>query len=169
MTERNPNKPPSIRLLRNGVAAFFCVLTSVGVSSAELGPAESASFGHERPASLAEESDSAVVTFTGLRVYDDGSSTLVVSLTRKTPVEFSQEGTEVTFLLAGAKVRWRNNKNPLLAKYFKSNVIEAKLDDSKDGATLVVQLRENVRPQHNMGDAGGGALLRIDVPAPASK
>lgn len=108
-----------------------------------------------------------MVTYTGLRVYEDGSSTLVVKLTEQTPVEFTQDGTKLTFVLGGAKVHLRNNKNPLNAQFFNSNVVRAKLDDTKKGVRVRISLRSDVQPEHKMVSQGSGAVLRIDVPPPA--
>lgn len=106
----------------------------------------------------------ALVTYSGLKVYEDGSSTLRVNLTKKVPVEFDQKGTRIVFLIKGAKIELKNNKNALRAEYFSSNVIRAKLDDSSEGARLEITLRSPTAPTHQMIQHSGGAILRIDVP-----
>lgn len=117
----------------------------------------------------AANEDVPIVTFTGLHVYEDGSSTLFVDLTRTTRVEATVDGKEVSFLLSGAKVRDRNNKNPLIAEYFKTNVLRAKLVDEPAGVRLVVQLREDVPTEHGMSGSGSGARLRVDIPPPTNR
>lgn len=135
-----------------------------GISSP--GGAQSLSFVN---VAAAANDDAPIVTFTGLHVYEDGSSTLFVDLTRTTPVQATAEGREVSFLLSGAKIRYRNNKNPLIAEYFKTNVLRAKLVDEPAGVRLVVQLRENVRTEHGMSGSGSGARLRVDIPPPSQR
>jgi hypothetical protein len=111
--------------------------------------------------------DAPIITFTGLRVHEDGSSTVFVDLTRSTKVEAKEAGKEVSFLLSGAKVRTRNNKNPLIAEYFKTNLLRASLVDDAKGVRLVVQLREAVKTEHDMNLSEQGARLLVNIPAPA--
>lgn len=115
------------------------------------------------PSALAKQKK-ALVTYSGLKVYEDGSSTLRVNLTRKVPVEFDQKGKRIVFLIQGAKIELKNNKNALRAEYFSSNVIKAKLDDSSEGARLEITLRSATPPTHQMIEHSGGAILRIDIP-----
>lgn len=147
-----------IRLVR---AAGRTVLVSF-ISCAAL--AAPTVWSDQRTAIAADQDGAPVVTFTGLRVHKDGSATLFVELTRTTPVEVTHEGKNVSFLLSGAKVRWRNNKNPLLADHFRTNVIRAELEDSKAGVLLRVRLREEVHLAHDMGSSAVGARLRVEVP-----
>lgn len=112
--------------------------------------------------------DAPIVTYTGLQVHEDGSSTVFVDLTRTTKVEAKEGGKEVSFLLSGAKIRTRNNKNPLIAEYFKTNLLRAKLVDDAGGVRLIVSLREAVKTEHGMTDSGQGARLRVNIPAPTS-
>jgi hypothetical protein len=118
------------------------------------------------PAAAASE-DAPIVTYTGLRVHEDGSSTVFVDLTRTAKVEATHAGKDVSFLISGAKIRTRNNKNPLIAEYFKTNLLRAKLVDEKGGVRLVVQLREAVKTEHGMDVSGQGARLRVNIPPPA--
>ena len=118
------------------------------------------------PGSAIAESSKVLVTYSGLRVYDDGSSTLRVDLTKTAPVELGEKGTRLVYLIKGAKIELSNNKNPLRAEYFSSNVVSSKLDDSKEGARLEIQLRNAVTPVSQMIRHSGGVILRIDIPAP---
>lgn len=118
------------------------------------------------PDAATAKSSDALVTYSGLRVYDDGSSTLRVDLTKAAPFELGEKGTRLVYLIKGAKIELRNNKNPLRAEYFSSNVVSSKLDDSKEGAVLEIQLRNAVTPVSQMIRHSGGVFLRIDIPAP---
>lgn len=115
----------------------------------------------------APSKESPLVTFSGLRVYEDGSATLVVNLTEKTNVSVSSEGTRIEFVMEGARVHLKNNKNPLRAEYFRSNVVRAKLDDVEEGVRLRVVTRSEVAPRHTMEQYGTTTVLRIDFPPPA--
>ncbi len=115
------------------------------------------------------KADGPVVTYTGLRVHEDGSATLRVELSKKVAVEKSGKGTEVRFFLPGARVTIKNNKNPLLAQHFASSIVSAEIVPSKEGVTVVVKLRKPVdlAPQL-VEQAGGASTLRVEIPA-ASK
>lgn len=117
----------------------------------------------------AANDDAPIVTFSGLHVYQDGSSTLFVDLTRTTTVQVAHAGREVSFLLSGAKIRYRNNKNPLIAEYFKTNVLRARLVDEPGGVRLIVKLREEVPTDHGMTGSQTGARLRVDIPPPSQR
>lgn len=142
------------------------VLLSGGASAiaGDLPQRGSNEVGQFAPAAYALDAESAVVTFSGLRVYEDGSSTLRVNLTEQTPVDFSQTGTKLRFVFAGAKVALRNNTHPLRAEHFSSNVMRTKLANSPEGAVLEVRLRKKVAPNHRMIVHAGGAILRVDIP-----
>ena len=117
------------------------------------------------PGTVRAANSKAQVTFSGLRVYEDGSSTLRVDLTKAAPVQLDQKGTCLVYLIKGAQIELRNNKNPLRAEFFSSNVISSKLDDTKEGARLEVQLRSSITPVSQMIRHAGGVILRIDIPA----
>lgn len=114
----------------------------------------------------ADDEDEVLVTFSGLRIYDDGSSTLFVNLTRRTPVSFRKNGKRLEFMIQGARVHLRNNKNPLQAQYFKTMVVRAKLDDVREGVRLRVDVRSDIEPAHRIVQEGQRAVLRIDFPPP---
>ncbi len=113
---------------------------------------------------LAEKSR-ANITFSGLRVYGDGSSSFQVKISGSTPVKFSQNGKSLRFLLSNAEVELRNNRNPLRAEYFHSNVVRAQLKNTRKGALLSIELRKSAQVEHNMLKHAGGVVLRIDIPA----
>lgn len=150
----------------------FAVLTA-GVASAlpeQDSPARTLPVEEDRPPAkelpLAADGGP-LVTYSGLRVYKDGSSTFQVKLTHETPVTFSQQGTALTFVLKGARVDVKNNKNPLRAEYFQSNVMRTQLFDGETGVELKIGLRKAATPVHKMFRYSGGAILRVDIPPPA--
>ncbi len=119
------------------------------------------------PLAKKTKEDGAVVTYTGLRVHDDGSATLRVELSKKVPVQKSVTGTEVRFFLEGARITIKNNKNPLLAQHFSTNVVSAEVVPSKAGVTIVLRLRQPAALEAQVVDqAGGASTVRVDIPAP---
>lgn len=112
------------------------------------------------------KADDPVVTYTGLRVHDDGSATLRVEISKRVAVQKSGSGTEVRFFLPGARITIRNNRNPLLAQHFASSIVSAEIVPSKEGVTVVVKLRQPLELSPQMVDqAGGASTLRVEIPA----
>jgi hypothetical protein len=118
------------------------------------------------PLAKKAKEDGAVVMHSEARVGDDGSATLRVELSKKVPVQKSVAGTEVRFFLEGARITIKNNKNPLLAQHFSTNVVSAEVVPSKTGVTVVLRLRQPVALEAQVVDqAGGASTVRVDIPA----
>ena len=110
-----------------------------------------------------------MVTFTGFHVFADGSARIWVRLTRGVPVEERAAKGTVTYVLRGARVPGRNNKNPLLTSYFASSVMSARLIPTKHDTELVITLKEAVSPKHRVVERPDGtASVQVDLPAPAA-
>jgi hypothetical protein len=115
-------------------------------------------------------SGEAAVTFAGFHVFDDGTSRIFVKITKDVPVEAKRQGKQVDFLLRGAKVVVKNNKNPLITKEFVSPVMVARLVSEKEGVVLRVELREAVTPTHRVSrHPDGSVTLHIDFPAQGTR
>ncbi len=118
-------------------------------------------------ASSATASKAALVTFAGFQAHADGSSQLWVDMTERCNVRVTQKGMSLVYLIEGAKIRIRNNENPLRAEYFSANVLSAKLDGTKQGVTFTVTLRTATETRYRIVDqATGTASLQVEVPPP---
>jgi hypothetical protein len=107
------------------------------------------------------------VTFTGFHVFDDGSSRIWVRLTKAVTVEEHATRGKVTFVLKGAQVPGRNNKNPLITSHFSSSVMSARLLANKHDTELVINLKRAVIPKHRVvARPDGTTSVQIDFPAP---
>jgi hypothetical protein len=84
-------------------------------------------------------------------------------------VEVSRAGQVIEYKLVGASVPLKNNKNPLLLRDFSSSAMSAVLVPDKKSVRLVVTLRGAVSPSHRMVARGKGAVLEVELPAPAAK
>ena len=114
-------------------------------------------------------SGEAAVTFAGFHVFDDGTSPIFVKVTSEVPVEVKRKGKQVEYLLRGAKVVVKNNKNPLITKDFVSPVMVARLVPEKEGVVLHVELREVVTPTHRVSRHPDGSItLHVDFPPKAT-
>ncbi len=96
-----------------------------------------------------------------------------VTVSKTVPVRVEQAKGQVSYLLDGAHVQVWNNTNPLVTTHFRTPVARTKLHPGEVGARLVVELREDVEPVHEIvSGPRGSMLLRIQVPpsapAPAS-
>jgi hypothetical protein len=132
-----------------------------------------------------EESPSpgAEVTFSGFEEHDDGTSRIFVKLSGEVPVEVQVKGTRAEFLLKGATIPARNNKNPLLAQHFGSMVLSARLVPERvhvrhahgkkkhaGDARLVVVMRRAVTPTSRFEtSADGTTTFVVDFPKPSSE
>jgi hypothetical protein len=124
--------------------------------------------------------DGADVTFAGFHVFEDGTSRLYVQLTSSVVVDANVVGKKAEYLLHGARIPNRNNKNPLFTQHFVAQVVSARLvpvgPDPKgrrkhqakpSDVRLVVEMREDARPQHRVvRNADGSATLVVDFPKP---
>ena len=124
--------------------------------------------------------DGADVTFAGFHVFEDGTSRLYVQLTSSVVVDANVVGKKAEYLLHGARIPIRNNKNPLFTQHFVTQVVSARLvpvgQDPKgrrkhqakpSDVRLVVEMREDAKPQHRVvRNADGSATLVVDFPKP---
>ncbi|MGC4086314.1 MAG: hypothetical protein QM756_00170 [Polyangiaceae bacterium] len=130
-----------------------------------------------------EESNLPNVTFTGFRRLANGGALVYVELTARVPVSVVQQAGGVIYRLEGARVALKNNKNPLLAGAFATNLLSARLvvpksprpkrgkpaEHATPRVDVVLNLRGGATPTHVMTDRPGGAVLEITIPAGSSK
>jgi OOP family OmpA-OmpF porin len=124
--------------------------------------------------------DGAAVTFSGFHVFPDGTSRIYVQLTSSVAVDANVTGKKAEYLLHGARIPIRNNKNPLSAEHFVAEVVNARLVPTGQEAKgrkkqkaktsdvrLVVEMRDAAKPQHRLvRNADGTATLVVDFPKP---
>lgn len=144
------------------VCVLFLSVGFVGEARSEESPASETSLAK----TVKEEAP--VVTFAGFRVHEDGSSTLRVDLTKRADVTLTREGKTLVYWIEGAKIRYRNNENPLDTKHFESNVVSAKLDRARKGVKFTVRLRTDTSAQHRIIEHSTGVSLQVDVPVALS-
>jgi OOP family OmpA-OmpF porin len=105
-------------------------------------------------------------TFAGFRPNENGSSTVFVQLTDAVKVEVVEKNGEFAYVMKGATVSLKNNRNPLVASEFDANVARAQLLPEKGAVRLVVRLKAAVKPTYRMVRAGKGASLEVSIPPP---
>jgi hypothetical protein len=149
-----------IALLLGGVALAGLALLPGAIDSAH---AETAA------QKAAKKAPRPQVTFTGFHEFEDGSARIWVRLTKAVNVEEQAAKGKVTFVLKGAKVPGRNNKNPLITSHFTSSVMSARLLATKHDAELVITLKQDVAPKHRVVSRPDGTIsVQIDFPAPSA-
>ena len=95
----------------------------------------------------------------------DGTSRITVQLSRK--VEVLARGSQRRYIyeLPNVQVAVANDMNPLITTHFATPLQNARLITQKEGARLVIDLREPVTPQYSVKDAtGGGTILEVVLP-----
>lgn len=109
-----------------------------------------------------------LATYPGFRVLPNGVSELVLRVSKKIDVRMQKTNGRVAFALPSVQVGVRNNTNPLITTHFDTPLARARLIEHKEGAELVLELREAVVPTFKVSEAPGGAIsLLITLPPPA--
>ncbi len=110
-----------------------------------------------------------LATFPAFRLRPDGTSVISVTLSRKSKVAMSARGRTVSFHLPGVYVDVKNNTNPLVTSHFATPVESTRLRAEKDGASLIIELREPLTPTHRELDGPRGTMvLEVTIPAGSS-
>jgi hypothetical protein len=111
-----------------------------------------------------------LATFPAFRLLPDGTSVISVTLSRRSRVEMNARGRTVSFHLPGVYVDVRNNTNPLITSHFATPVQSTRLRAEKDGASLIIELREPLTPTHRELDGPRGTMvLEVTVPAGSAR
>ncbi len=108
---------------------------------------------------------SPIAAYPGFRMLDDGRSRVFVELSASVPVEERRAQGTLTYILKGARIAARNNRNALIPTAFETPVSRARLVPVDDDVELVVELRADSIPAYRMTALEGGrAALEIDFP-----
>ncbi|MEB2312855.1 MAG: hypothetical protein OZ921_09615 [Sorangiineae bacterium] len=115
-----------------------------------------------------KQDDRPVASYIGFRRLSDGSARVFVQLTGK-PATITKRaaGNRLTYTLGEVRVSLRNNRNPLLALDFDSQVVSAQLVAVGKDVNLVIDLRSPVTATEKLEPLGAGANFVVDVPRPA--
>ena len=111
----------------------------------------------------------AEVTFIGFQGTEDGGGLVFVQLTDSVKVQAASSPSELTFLMKGARVTIRNNRNLLPLDAFHPALSSARLVADKDGERLVLRLKAPSTATYRVVRQGHGAVLEVAVPAQAAK
>jgi hypothetical protein len=98
----------------------------------------------------------------------DGSSVVTLALSQTTQVTRVIDAGRVEYRLRDAQIGVSNNMNPLVTAHFSTPVERVVMRRLKDGVALSLELREQVRPLHQIRNGpAGGAVLEITLPKPS--
>jgi hypothetical protein len=101
----------------------------------------------------------------GFETLGDGSTRLFVQLTKPVAYDTKTGRTAITYVLKGARIDRRNNRNPLVTVHFNTPVASARLVPHGHDVWFVVELRANASPTTTMDAKGDGtATLQIAFP-----
>ncbi len=109
-----------------------------------------------------------VVTYPGYEATDGGGSRIFVELTKTVSVveKKSEKGMEVDYVLKGARILKRNNRNPLVTVHFNTPVERAQLATQGKDVILRIKLRASSTPTWKVvNDDNGQPTLQVDFPS----
>ncbi len=106
-----------------------------------------------------------VATYPGFEMLADGGSRMFVQLTKSVAVEEKRAAGSITYVLKGAHVVQRNNRNALVTVHFNTPAARARLVPVGNDVHFIVEMRANVEPHWKVDAAKDNtALLNIDFP-----
>jgi hypothetical protein len=106
-----------------------------------------------------------LATYPGFRMLPDGSSQIFVSISKKVDVKVRKARGRVTYILPHVNVGVRNNTNPLVTLHFNTPMSQARLLPDKQGALLIVELREQAELAHKIVNGPRGTMvLQVSLP-----
>ena len=120
-----------------------------------------------RPAALLHPRvEASIATFPGFRLLPDGKTQLYVELSRPCSVNEKRQGGTLVYVLRGARVVARNNKNALITTHFPTPMDRARLRSAGDDLEVVIDLRADVTAAYEVVPSDGGtARLQVTFPA----
>ena len=111
-----------------------------------------------------------LATSPGFMLLPDGRSVVWLYVSRAVIVSVARRNGSFVVNLPGVQVGVRNNTNPLETAHFPTTLERAHLAGTKDGAALVLQLREDVAPVHEaLPGPRGTMVLRVTLPKPTRR
>jgi len=120
-----------------------------------------------RPAALLHPRvDASIATFPGFRLLPDGQTQLYVELSRPCAVNERRQGGTLIYVLRGARVVAKNNKNALITTHFSTPMDRARLRSAGEDLEVVIDLRADVSAVYEVVlSEGGTARLQVTFPA----
>ena len=98
-------------------------------------------------------------------VLADGRSLVTVQVSGKTTATEQKAEGRLVYALKGVQVPARVNRMALPTQNFETRVSQVQLEQTPDGANLVIDLREPAgETQHTVSDLEGGTMLAVTIP-----
>jgi len=105
-----------------------------------------------------------VATLPGFEMLEDGATRVFVLVSKAVQVEERKSPSRLVYVLKGAHVAKRNNRNPLVTVHMNTPVTSARLVPSGNDTHFVIDLRADAPPTWRVAEAQGGASLQVDFP-----
>ena len=113
----------------------------------------------------AGEPSGVAVLFAGFHQFADGRARIWVKLEGAVRVSEQRNKQTVTYVLHNSYVKLQNNKNPLIAKHFRSLVEKARLIERDGDTLLVVTMKRPAEPEHRAVKRPDGMFsVQVDFP-----
>jgi hypothetical protein len=105
------------------------------------------------------------ITWPGFQMMPDGRSRVFVQITTQVDVSAALVGGNVVVDLGDVKIAGRNNRRPLITKFFNTPVTEVAVKREKKRTTLILSMRAPVEPRVSHERAQSGFhFVYIDFP-----
>ena len=106
-----------------------------------------------------------IATLPTFEVLADGRSLVTVQVSGKTTATEQKAEGRLVYALKGVQVPARVNRMALPTQNFETRVSQVQLEQTPDGANLVIDLREPAgETQHTVSDLEGGTMLAVTIP-----
>lgn len=106
-----------------------------------------------------------IATLPTFEVLADGRSLVTVQVSGTTTATEQKAEGRLVYALKGVQVPARVNRMPLPTQNFETRVSQVQLEQTPDGANLVIDLREpTADAQHTVSDLEGGTMLAVTIP-----
>jgi hypothetical protein len=113
--------------------------------------------GDERPATTAKPgSTPAAITWPGFQMMPDGGSRVFVQITTQVDVSAALVNGQIIVDLGDVAIAGRNNRRPLITKFFNTPVTLVEVKRAKKRTTLILSMREPIEPRvsHERAESG---------------
>lgn len=136
-----------------------------GEGSAAAGSSGDSSPKPSAPVTQTLPSGPPIATLPTFEVLADGRSLVTVQVSGKTTASEQKAEGRLVYALKGVQVPARVNRMPLPTQNFETRVSQVQLEQTPDGANLVIDLREPAEgTEHTVSDLEGGTMLAVTIP-----
>lgn len=123
--------------------------------------------GNAPPVGPSPRKRATAVTWPGFQLRDDGGSRFFLQTNGRVDLRTTIQPRQVTVILERVRIAGRNNRRPLITRYFDTPVTSARLKPRGKHAAFVMKLRRPAQPTVSQTQtASGYHYVLVEFPAP---